>query len=257
MDLNEYWQENKRFVLSVLGGGLVFLIATQVIDSMLGDKLRDQRRTHDSVQRELKKSRFLANDLATARSQNGELEEAYEDLAALVSYPTRAEFTLDSSRGSAGHQYFTAVSRVREDLLRRAGRRNIRIAPDLGIPADAPTRDDEIARHLDALDLVERVVSLAIEEGVHRIDKIDIKLDPGLRGRKGVSGVEKTRVKMKMVGPSAPMMRVIAGTQAGGASPAILIEELEVIPERTRSDEARLEVTFLAPRLHQSATEDN
>jgi hypothetical protein len=244
-------------VLSVLGGGLVFLIATQVIDSALGDELRAKRRTRETVERDLKKTRFQARDLTTARGQNANLEEARAELAKFVSYPTRPEFQLDPAKGSAGNQYFSAVSRVREDLLRRAGRRNIRIAQDLGLPALAPTRDDEIARHLDALDLVERVVSLAIDERVQRIDKIEIKVDPGLRGRNGVSGVEKTRVKMKMVGPSAPMLRVIAATQSGEEGASILIEEIEIIPERTRSAEARLEVTFIAPRLHASTTDEN
>ncbi len=250
MDLNEYWQENKRFVLTVLGGGLVFLIATQVIDPVIGDDLRSTRRTRDSVQRELKESRYLARDLANARTQNEALAVARDDLAQYVGYPTREEFQLDRSRGSAGNQYFDAVTRVREDLLRRAGRRNIRLAQDLGLPTLAPTRDDEIARHLDALDLIERVVNLCIDERVERVDKIEIKIDPGLHGRHGVGTVEKTRVKMKMTGASAPMLRVIAATQSPEVGPSILIEEIEIIPERTKTDEVRLEVTFLAPRLH-------
>lgn len=257
MDLNEYWQENKRFVLTVLGGAVVFMIATQMIDSFIGNDLRAKKRTRDAVQGQLRESRYLARDLTAARTQNEALATAREDLAQYVSYPTREEFRLDADKGSAGHQYFAAVQRVREDLLRRAGRRNIRLAQDLGLPTLAPTRDDEIERHLDALDLIERVVNLAIDERVERIDKIEIKVDPSLHGRKGVGRVEKTRVKMKMVGASAPMLRVIAATQSKDLGPSILIEEIEIIPERTKTDEVRLEVTFLAPRLHAPIQDEN
>jgi hypothetical protein len=249
MDLNDYWQENKRFVLTVLGGAILFMIGNQLISSVIGDELRSKRSTRDKLRSELRQGRYIARDLNVARGENKSLLEAQEVLEAQIGYPTRTRFKLDSAKGTAGHQYFTAAQDVREDILRRAGRRNIRIAKDLGLPALAPTRDDEIARYLDALDLVERVLDYAIQERVDRVDQIEIKIDPGLRGRKGVGRVERTRVKMKMTGPSGPMMRVLAATQSPQNGQSILIEELEVVPERTQEDEVRLEVTFLAPRL--------
>ncbi len=257
MDLNEYWQENKRFVLSVLGGCIVFLIVNQVVDSAIGDDLRAQRRTRTSVEKKLKDPRFGAQDLARARSQYSSLIAAQEELAKSVGYPTRPEFQLDPQKGSAGGQYFSIGSNVREDLLRRAGARNIRVAQDLGLPALAPTREDELARHLDALDLLERVINLGIEERVERIEKIDIKLDPGLRGRHGVGTVEKTRVSMKLVGNSGPVMRLIAATQDKSRGRSILIEELEVLPERTKKDQVRADITFIASRLHAPKKDEN
>jgi hypothetical protein len=257
MDFNEYWQENKRFVLTVLGGAVMFMIVNQVIDSAIGDDLRSQRRTRNSVVKQLKEARFGATDLARARAQNGDLITAQEGLALSVGYPTRPEYQLDSSRGSAGNQYFTMVSNVRDNLLRRAGSRNMRLSQDLGLPALAPTRDDEIARHLDALDLIERVVSLAIDQGVDRVEKLSIKVDPGLRGRRGVGTVEKTRVSMKLIGDSGPVLRVIAGTQNSEYGASILIEELEVLPERTKPGQVRAELTFIASRLHAPKKDEN
>ena len=43
MDLDGYWQENKRFVLTVAGGFLVFLIAFLVLDSSYGAEARGSR----------------------------------------------------------------------------------------------------------------------------------------------------------------------------------------------------------------------
>ena len=55
------------------------------------------------------------------------------------------------------------------------------IPDDLGLPALAPTREDELARYLEAFDLVERVIRLSFETGVRKVDKIQIRLDPKLR----------------------------------------------------------------------------
>lgn len=256
MNFDDYWQENKRFVLTVLGGLIVFWIGNMMIDSFIGSDLRSKQASRVSLQRKLREERFLPRDLATARSQNEELVAARDELSGALAWSARPEFRLDPSRGSAGNQYFATAQRVRDDLLRRAGRRNVRIDQDLGLPALAPTRDDEIERHLEALDLVERVVGLAIDERVERVDDIEISLDPGLRGRKGVGRVERTRIKMKMVGESAPMLRVLAATQAPALGASLVIEELEIVPERTKTDEVRLEVKFLAPRVAAPAIDE-
>lgn len=250
MDLNEYWQENKRFVMTVVGGLIVFAIGNAMINSFIGDELASKKRTRTKVQRDLKESRYAAKDLSVARLENERLVAANEELAKNVTYPTRDEFQLKASRGTAGNQYFDAVTRVREDILRRAGRANIRIDQDLGLPSLAPTRDDEIGRHLDGLDLVQRVLDVAITERIERVDSIEITPDRGLRSTKGVDHVEKTEVKMKMSGRSGPILRLLEATQTPSLGQPILIDTIEIVPERTKEDEVRMEITFLAPRLH-------
>lgn len=256
MDLNDYWQENKRFVMTVVGGLIAFAIGNSMIDSFIGEDLRSQQRTKTKVEKDLRASRFGASDLRVARLENESLAAASAALAQHVGYPTRPEFQIDPKLGTAGKQYFDAVTLVREDILRRAGRVNIRIDQDLGLPALAPTRDDEIARFLDGLDVVQRVLEFAIDERLERVDSIDIETDKGLRGTKGVGHVEKTRIKMKMSGRSLPMLRLLASTQSPAQGKPILIEEIEIIPERTKEDEVRLEITFLAARLHNTETEE-
>ncbi|MFT7667359.1 MAG: hypothetical protein ACI8X5_000038 [Planctomycetota bacterium] len=256
MDLNDYWQENKRFVLTVVGGVIVFCIGNAMINSFIGDELRALTRTKTKVEKDLRASRFTISDQNMARVENEGLSLAIGEMSPFVGYPTRPEFTLDASRGSAGNQYFAVGSRVREDILRRAGRINIRVDQDLGLPSLAPTRDDEIARHLDGLDLVERVIEFAIEERVERVSAIDISLDSGLRGSKGVGHVEETLVKMKMSGHSRAILRLLSATQEPANGQPILIKELEIVPERTKEDEVRMEVTFAAVRLHEIDTEE-
>jgi len=163
------------------------------------------------------------------------------------------------------------VSRVRDDLLKTAGRGNLRLPDDLGLPALSPTREAEIERYLEALDLVDRAVRLALAAGVQRIDKIEIRLDPKLSSRQGVGDLERTRVEISASGLPAPLVHFISETQAKGggsaaASPAgsagapgsrssaaglgpLLIEKADIQSSRTKPDEAVLTVTFVAARV--------
>lgn len=142
------------------------------------------------------------------------------------------------------------MTEVREALTREAGRLAVRLPDDLGLPALAPTKPEEIERHLAAVDLIERLVLLSFEAGVPRIERIDVKLDPGLGSRRGVGAIERTSVSMRLSGSSEALVRLLIATQADGAQP-LLIAELELQPERTRADEARMDVVFVVARVAQ------
>lgn len=244
MDFNDYWQENKRFVTGVAMAVIVYLIATMMIGSSVGDDLRSAKSSLVRVDKDLREGRYSSADKTRADEQNAALRSAVDQLTGLVAFQPRPEFEVEDGR-PIGSQYVERVSAVRDDLLRRAGRRKLRLPEDLGLPALAPTRDEEILRHLHALDLIERVVSDAIELGVERIDKIEIKLDPGLYSRQGVGLVERTRVRMKLSGASGPMVDLLARSQATGDGPALMIDELEILPERNKTQSSRMEVVFL------------
>ncbi len=256
MDLNDYWQENKRFVLTVVAGLIVFMIGEMMIGSFIKDELDSKKGTLGNIQRELRKSRYKARDLTQARTENQALREATETLVGAVAFQPREPYRADPARGSLGNQYFAANTAVRDDLLREAGRAGVRIVPDIGLPALAPTRDDELERHLDALDLIERVLRMAIDEGVERVDRIQIKLDTKLHAKGGVGLVERTRVEMKMSGDAAPMLRLYAATQTPSHGPSILVDSVEMVPERLKTDEAKMNITFLAPRVKVLAEEE-
>jgi hypothetical protein len=249
MDLNDYWQENKRFVLMVAAGAAVFLLGEALLGSFLGSELQAKRGEIRRTQTELGKSRFGPSQLATARSENEDLAAVVARLGEAVRFEPRPEFVLDPARGTTGNQYFAQVQRVRERLLSAAARENVRIRQDLGLPALAPTRDEELERNLEALDLVERVATFAIEAGVPRVEDIEIRLDPTLFARKQTGTIERTRIKMKLIGPSAPLARLLVMTQDPALGQPLLIDSLTMTPERTKADQADLEVVFAIVRL--------
>jgi hypothetical protein len=250
MDLNDYWQENKRFLVIVGVGLLVFLIGEMVLDSVWGADLRSQQRSVTTAERELARSKYTAADLTRARRENETLSSNVSVLAREVAFIPRERFVFHPDRESASNRYFTAVSEVRGELMTLASRRNLRLPEDLGLPALSPTREEEIVRYLDALDVVDRAARMAVDAGVERVDKIEIRLDPALFSRSDVGHVEQTSIKMTLNSKSASLVRFLSLTQDARRDGPLRVRFIEMTASRSKMDEARLEVEFVAVRLH-------
>jgi hypothetical protein len=250
MDLNDYWQENKRFVVSVASGVIVFVIGTMLVDKFFGADLQQQKRSVASTEGKLRsEAMYSSSDFTTAQKENEELKSAVDALSKAVAFQPRPQFKFDAQKGAASNQYFTTVSGAREQLLTACGRGNLRIPEDLGLPALSPTREPEIVRYLEALDLVDRAVRTALASGVERVDKIQIQLDPKLASKQGVGEVEHTRVLVTLSGHPGPLTQFLLQSQNPKDYAPLLIEKCEMIPARGKVDEAALEVTLVLARL--------
>jgi hypothetical protein len=257
MDLNDYWQENKRFVTIVVAGLVVFLIGYAVLKSQYGDDIRDNRKAINRLRTDLAKEMHTSSDLAVAQGENDELLAAVEVLHDAVHFQPRPEFLLDETLGSFPNQYLRALTRVREDLLPQANRANLTLDPGLGMPKLSPTRDAEIVRYLEALDVIETVVGMAVDAKVQRIEKITIRLDPGLSTRAGLGAVERTRVKFDVRGNSLALTRLLASTQRSADGRVLHLDDMEMVPSRNKTDEVRLTLTLTIARLSEVVTEES
>ncbi len=252
MDLNDYWQENKRFVMTVASGGLLFVVGWLVVGSIFREGIDRKKREIAQRRADLAKPVFGSEELADAREENERLREAVERLSSATAFQSLQEFRLDPSdpaAGSASNQYLRALSRVREDLIPRAKRANLELDSALGMPALSPTREDEIVRYLEALDLVSSVIDLAIASQVKRVERIQIHLDPRLNSREGVGEIERTRISFTFSGGSLALERMLARTQRPTDGRILHVDSAEMVPARGKEDEVRLEVTFALPRL--------
>jgi hypothetical protein len=250
MDLNEYWQENKRFIVSVASGVIVFITGSMLVNSFFRDDLVQQRKSAASTEGKIKtEPMYNSDDLSVAEKENEALKHAVEDLSKAVEFVPREAFRLDPQKGSANNQYFQVVAGVREQLLMACGRGNLKIPDDLGLPALSPTHDPEIARYLAALDLVDRAVRTGLAAGLERIDKIQILLDPKLTSKQGVGDVERTRVTFGISGHTNPMVQFLLQTQSPKDFPPLLIEKADIQPARSKADEAKLELTLVLAGL--------
>ncbi len=249
MNLESYWQENRRFVLAVAGGALGFLVAWWVIDGFLGSDLRRLEQSRARLSQDLGQPMFQPSEQDQALRQNEALRASVARLRAAVEFVPRERFAVPPGSTASGH-YLTLVSEVREGLLLRAGRAGLSLPSDLGLPALAPTKDQEILRTLEALDALERALERAIEAGVERVDTIRIKLDPRLSAGKPIDDLEKTLVELRAVGPSSPLVRWLVLLQEPRKEASLLVERAEVTPARARRDEVQLDLVLLVGHPH-------
>jgi len=250
MDLGASWQENKRFVVSVGAGAVLFLIAHSIENSIYEPEKRSTQREIQRYRNQLEDAPYTSQDQALAEEDHEALLASASQLAEAVRFRPRPEFVPDPAAGSAANHYLRTLSRVRDELTTRAGRANLELDSSLGMPELSPTSEAEIVRYLEALDLVETVSDLAIRARIKRIDRIQVRLDPLFGSRQGVGDVERTRVLMSLSGTSLSLTRLLAWTQRPGPSGRVLaVDELEMLPARNRRSEVRLDLTLSVPRV--------
>lgn len=254
MDLNDYWQENKQFVINVAVGLLVFWIGLMIIDSKYDSA--SALRSLNANKKTLQETRFTRSDLTVAKEESEALESAFMSLRKAITFLPREEYKLQASSGSAANQYFVAVSRVSADLSRLASRRRTLLPDGLGLETVESTRADLMERRLEALDLIDRVVRLAIDSGVTRVDKIQVRLDPGIDSRKGLDTIERTEITFEFVSNPASISRCLSLAQSEESGQALPMESLDVTVARMKKDEMRAKVKFLIIRLHGVDTEE-
>lgn len=254
MDVNDFWQENKRFVMSVAGGALVFITGIVLIKNLFGSELDAQQLRKTRATAVLAGPLYAQADLDALREEHEKLAAAHAALAAASVYQPREAFA--PGTGSMTTRYFDLTSSTREQLLELAGRVGVPVPDNLGLPALAPDKVQHIERMLEGLDVVDRTLRLAFEAGISRVEGLDIKLDPVLLSGKPLEGLEKTLVTFKLRGTAASMARLMLLAQRSAEQRIAVLERADFIAAGARVEDARLELVLAAVRLHESKPEE-
>tara|TARA_R110002095_G_scaffold146426_4_gene126658 strand:+ start:2344 stop:3117 length:774 start_codon:yes stop_codon:yes gene_type:complete len=257
MDLENYWQENRKFVLTVAGGALVFLIAFLYVDSAFGDARRTAARRLGQVQNDLKEPRFNNNDKSLAERENEALLAATDTLKQAVAFESRPEFTLRPNMGSENSQYMGRIARMQNELAVQASRARVVLPEGLDIEPLKTSDTTLIERHLQGLDLLSRLVALSIEAGVDRVVSCKIELDSGLSSRDGVGAIERTRVQVRLTSDPPAAGRFMALTQSDRFGKPLVVDTYDVQRAAGNRDEVKIDATFLVVRLHEVTEEEN
>ncbi|MHC4945558.1 MAG: hypothetical protein ACYTG7_21300 [Planctomycetota bacterium] len=200
MDLTTLWQEQKTFILYVIGGLLVFFLGQALISSLYG--VDESRRRVQSLESSLRRTPAPArSQLDEVRDRNEDLNARYETAVEHVAFRPDPKYVL-SPKEKPDIQYDRLYNEARDTLVEGAKTLNITVDDSLGMPELSPTRRSEIQRALTALDIVTRVALLAIEAHVSQVDSIAMVPEAGRRQK---SFVREQRVKFKMKGTSAAM----------------------------------------------------
>ncbi len=249
MDLNAYWQENKRFLLVVMGGAVAFLIGWMTIDSLIGSDLRVQRARKSRLTVDLEQPMLASADLSAAKTENEALSGVLEELSGRTEFRPRADFALRDGDAPSS-RYFAVVTDTRDALRSRCSRAGLSIPEDLGLPALSPTREQEIERYLEALDVIESTIQMGIESGARRLDKIVIDLDSRLLSNKPIDDLEETLVEFRFVGPSQPLVELLGLLQQERHGRVLLVQRIDMQPARSKQDEVRMDLVLLVAHLH-------
>ena len=270
MDASEIWQENKKFIITVGSGLLVFLIGNMVVTSMYSGDIRRVTRDTAKASKRLKTEMYTADDLGVAEDENVELTKRYEQLRAAAEFQPRQEFTLDAYEGSAQN----AQSSVREKVLDRiadlASRKRAFLPDGLDLEMLKTRNVDALERHIHALDMLERALVLALEAGVRQVRAIEIKLDPSFDSTRGVNPIEKTVVTVDVIAAPEAVTRwlAMAETPMAEASPeapglfairaqALPIREVDIRSNKSKkNDDVRARISFDVVRIHEIETDD-
>ncbi len=254
MDVNDFWQENKRFVLTVSGGVLVFFTSVLLIKNIYGAELVDQERRKTKAENTLAGPLYAQAELDALRAENAKLVAAHGSLLQASTFQARPAFAPNSSPMAT--RYFEVVDATRSELLPAAGRAGIAVPEDIGLPALAPNKDEHIARHLDALDIIDRTLRLAFEAGIGRVEGIDIKLDARLLSGKPLDGLEKTHVTFKLRGNAAALTQLTLMLESSSSARVGVLDSAKFLAGGARVEDARLELVLCAVRMHESKSED-
>ncbi len=251
MDLNDYWQANKPFVVSVGTGALVFLIAFLWLNSAFGGEAKSAEARLRKAALELRESRYGPSDLDRATEQNEALKADFEALSQAAAFEPRPEFVLQDGAGSPTNQYFLRRDEVRSDLARIAGRRRVSLPDGLGLQPLKTSSVDTITRHLEALDVLDRLLRMSIDAGVRQVTEVKVDLDSGFGSRDGVGSVERTRVTVRMVGDAEAITETLAATQTARFGKPLVIGRFDLNAAAGKQSEVRAEIELLVVRLHE------
>jgi len=208
MDLNDVWQGNKRFILGVGAGFVVFLIGQATIGS-----LWSSTGPAAAVKSRSSKLRKLEtpskSSLNKVNTEVSDLDEELESLFGRMAFVTQDAFLLPKREPSPDLLYNEIRSRAGDELVDVAARQNIDVIQTLGLPEFTPSGREAIQRALSGLDIVEMVVETAIVAGVRAIPEIEIVEQRGRRRKSTESFIDPLKVRFRIEGSTASIAEVI------------------------------------------------
>ncbi len=230
MDPHEIWQENKRWIVGILLGVVLFFIADTIIGSVYGST-SVVRQTRSLVTRINSEPMYDREGLSKLQAEADALGKLEQELMAAVAFTPRPRFDLKGK--GLFHLHFDEVSReVRARLLASADRVGADLAAkDILWPT--PTTPDDTQAVLHALDLLDdamaRVFTVAQQvrdaesqaQGLVSIDEIRVEAEKRVasRGRRRVADasdrIREQRISFRLRADADTITRVLESFKAG------------------------------------------
>jgi hypothetical protein len=190
-----------------------------------------------SLESSLRRTAAPSRDqLDAARNRNEVLNTRYQNALDHVTFKPDPKYVL-SPNEKPDIQYDRLFNEARDSLVEGAKTLNITVDDRLGMPELSPTRRGEIQQTLKALDLVTRVVLIAIESQIAQIDSITMVPESG---RKKSRDLREQRIKFQMQGSVGAMVDFL--TRFALQEQFLAIESARFKP--SESDSVRIKAEF-------------
>jgi hypothetical protein len=230
--MDNLWQRHRTFILKILAGLAVCLLAWIIGSSLSGKGMDTLIARNDSVRRSIrsmsvpspkdtsayraaadelrKRILFVANRVAETRSGENLRTGLIKDLLVLVGQdsPATRDELIRQSRQNAQACVTRLQGMATTALRREAGPKNIVIDERLGFDG-VEVASGEVDRYLLTLKLIVEAVRMGIDEGVSEIRTISIQQPGGGRFEEEDTFLREYPVTLTYRGASAVLLRIL------------------------------------------------
>jgi hypothetical protein len=246
MNLDTLWQQHRRFLTGILIGLILFFIGKAIIKSTV---LTDYKRAETKVKAmkiKLRGSSYTAAQVLHLEKHLAELKDRSNALAAVTLAPLRSSFSPAPSQ-SPGQHYIQWTGQLRDDLIAFALRNNVDVEDSLGIPAQQPAQVNQMERVMRGLDVIDRVVRMAVLAGASQIDDIEIRMRSERRRGRAMANQALDLVPVSLTvifkrNPVLPFTRMVL-EEVDHLGP-LGLSRLEVEEEHPRKNQRRVILEF-------------
>jgi len=201
----DFWAQHKEFVLKVLAGFGVFLVALIARGIVFGDELKQLQGANEVSSRKIKAARLLPlNTISELEARAKSLRDNSKKLAAQIGHDSsagdleltllqqtlsylrrnegadpavlraEARASLDALREDLNGGFGQLKGMLRDELLEEASERNVRIEKT-GFESVTNIEAGELPKYLLQLELVARVIRYSIDARMGAVEEIRIE----------------------------------------------------------------------------------
>ncbi|MDP6849650.1 MAG: hypothetical protein QGH51_03645 [Planctomycetota bacterium] len=197
MNLDAFWQANRRFLIGVAIGLVSFLILGSILVSGPKKAAASSRRSIMTATRTLRGKHVSSQDVARARTRLEALKKQGRKLAELALPIATDGFVIPEGQSPSKH-YIEFTGARRQELISAGLLRDMEIDESLGLPAVSPSQPQIIAKVLHGFFVVDQMMRLAIDYGAESVDDIAISTRSSRPGTLRASLLDITTVELEV-----------------------------------------------------------
>lgn len=244
--MDYFWKENKKFVLAV-GGAFVFLLLYNgFVLSPLSRAASSAASTRAAKKRELERrmAQGVPNDdgLVAGRRDRDQSRKLLASMAPEVTFELGDRY--HAPRKKDLRAYFDNLKLdLVEQLRKKAVEGGVALTQNIGMPEDIS--EETATEALSRIAVAERLVALAIECGVDKIDVVDALHDQNNQNPNKSQYLTKYSVVMRVVGKAEEVFKLVHGAQKKGSFLAVTQFDMSRPDATKNSFESSITVALL------------